>query len=294
MHARTDYAPVDESWITFVRMVPGDAFATINGHRLRYRRRGAGPLAVFGHGLLGSLEQIEENLPAVEELHARLDLVVYDARGHGQSDGPDDAAAYTWETLGQDMAALVEHAGGRPAFVGGASMGAATALWVALERPELVRALVLVMPPPLGGPSLQSGDEKRALQVLDMLSAAIQNFGMEQTVALARQFPGFANSPEEADERAAWLRRQSPRALAHAVRGLIRAPFHTADDYARIRVPTLVMAHDGDGLHPLRAAELLADAMPDCRLVTAPDPGYWRREPGAFLAEIHAFLDRVS
>ena len=60
-------------------------FATINGHRLCYRVEGDGPLAIFGHGLMGSMEQVEENLSVLDQLLARVRLLVYDARGHGQS-----------------------------------------------------------------------------------------------------------------------------------------------------------------------------------------------------------------
>ncbi len=271
-----------------------ETFATINGHRLRYRVRGEGPLAIFGHGLMGTIEQIDENLAALDQLYARVRLLVYDARGHGASEGPDDAAAYTWETLGRDMAGFIDHAGDERALIGGASMGAATALWVALEQPERVRGLVLVMPPPLGDESIRRDAEKQALRVLDMLSAAIQNFGLEKTVEIARSFPGFAATPEEADERARWMLRQNPRALAFAIRGLLQSPFHDPEEYRRITVPTLVLAHEGDGLHPARAAQLLGDTIPDVRVRIAPSADYWRTHPEDFVAEVSAFFDRVG
>jgi pimeloyl-ACP methyl ester carboxylesterase len=269
-------------------------FAEINGYRLRYRIEGEGPLAVFGHGLMGSMEQVEENLSVLDRLLERVRLMVYDARGHGQSDGPRDPSLYNWETLGQDMASLIAHAGEKRAFVGGASMGAATALWVALERPELVRGLVLVMPPPLGEPGLRGEGEKQALQVLEMLSAAVQNFGLEKTVELARNFPGFASTPEAGDERARWMLKQNPLTLAYAIRGLMQSPFHDAEAYRRIRAPVLVMAHEGDGLHPARAATLLGAMVPDCTVHVAPGADYWPRHPEEFLAEVHAFFDRVG
>ena len=275
-------------------MEPPETFATINGYRLRYRLRGEGPLAIFGHGLMGTIEQIDENLSAMDRLYERVRLLMYDARGHGASDGPDEASQYSWESLGRDMAGFIEHAGEERALIGGASMGAATALWVALEQPEKVRGLVLVMPPPLGDESIRQQAEKQALQVLDMLSAAIQNFGLEKTVELARNFPGFAATPEEADERARWMLRQNPRALAFAIRGLLQSPFHDPEAYRRITVPTLVMAHEGDGLHPARAAKLLGDTIPDVRVRIAPSLGYWRDNPDEFVAEVSAFFDRVG
>ena len=80
---------------------PGDGlvteFATINGYELRYRLEGEGPLVVFGHGLMGSIEQVDplEGGGALEYVLERVKLLIYDARGHGQSGGPEDANEYT-------------------------------------------------------------------------------------------------------------------------------------------------------------------------------------------------------
>lgn len=269
---------------------PGDEFVTINGHRLRLRIHGDGPLTVFGHGLLGSIEQIEQALTGIDELHQHVRLLTYDARGHGQSAGPEDPAQYSWQALGEDMAAIIEHSNEPNAIVGGASMGAATALWVALERPGLVRALVLVMPPPLGFEHMRGADEHQALKALDLLAAAVQNFGLEATVDIARQMPGFAPTPEEAEERAASLKAQNPLAVTHAIRGLLQSPFHDPSEYRRIAVPTLIVAHEGDGLHPMRAAKLLHESIPNSLLLTGPNPSHWRTNPHEFIHVAREFL----
>ena len=268
-------------------------FATINGHPLRYRLEGEGPLAIFGHGLMGSLEQVT---PAGRELDAvlkRVRLLTYDARGHGQSGGPEDAADYTWENMGRDMSSMIDLAGEEQAIIGGASMGAATALWVAIEQPEKVKALVILMPPPLGHEPMREPSEKQEIAVLDLISAAVQNFGIEKTVEIARTFPGFAATPEEADERARWLLSQNPLTLLYAIRGLVASAFHDPEAYRRINVPTIVIAHEGDGLHPSRAARLLAEMIPECTLKIAPQPDYWQRHPGEFLEEMSGFLDSL-
>ncbi|MGE5596335.1 MAG: alpha/beta fold hydrolase [Hyphomicrobiales bacterium] len=269
-------------------------FAEINGFRQRYRIRGEGPLAVFGHGLLGSIEQVDDNHGQLAELEERVRLLLYDARGHGQSEGPREAAGYTWEALGRDMSALIDWAGADQAIVGGGSMGAATALWVAIEQPEKVRGLVLVMPPPLGHKPMRAEGEHQAIMVLDMLAAAVENYGLETTVQLAKQIPGFAASPEDSEERARWLLSQNPLALTYAIRGLLESPYHDPECYRAIRVPTLVLCHEGDGLHPARAGRLLAEKIPDCELVIAGDPGYWRTHPREFLTHITRYLDRLG
>ncbi|MEX0782730.1 MAG: alpha/beta hydrolase [Dehalococcoidia bacterium] len=272
-----------------------DSFADINGLRLRYRVGGAGPLALFGHGLLGSIEQLDDQAPGLlARLQEDVRLLVYDARGHGQSTGPEDSAQYTWETLGLDMCAFVEHAGERSAILGGASMGAAAALWAGVERPHSVRALVLMLPPPLGFPSMRGPDEQQALAVLDLLAAAVQNFGLEKTVELARTLPGFAPTPEEAEMRAGWLLAQNPLALTHAIRGLVQAPIHDPERYREINAPVLVIAQEGDGLHPVRAARLLAENVPHARLAVAPSPGWWWSHQDDLMSELRAFMTAIG
>jgi pimeloyl-ACP methyl ester carboxylesterase len=266
-------------------------FATINGHRLRYRVAGEGPLAIFGHGLLGSIEQIETHVGPLDALHEMVRLLVYDARGHGESEGPDASEEYTWETLGRDMVALADHMGEETAVFGGASMGAASALWAGIERPDRVRALVLVMPPPLGPLTIRGPEEHMAVRALEFISAAVQTYGLEQTAEIVKALPGLPGEPEE---RAAWIRSQSLRALAFAIRGLVAAPFHDPDAYSLVRVPTLVVAHEGDGLHPVRAARLLKEKIPHARLVVAPGPRYWREHPEEFFAEVRDFRDAVG
>lgn len=270
-----------------------EGFARVNGLRLRYRVGGNGPLVVFGHGLLGSIEQLDAG-EAWSTILEQVRVLLFDARGHGQSEGPDDPRAYTWESLGNDLVRLAEAFGGLPAVVGGASMGAGAALWAAVERPEAVRALVLLVPPPLGPPSLRGPEEVRAIQALELLAAAIVAYGLEQTAELAKGMPGFAATPEEAEERAVWLRAQNPRTVVHAIRGLLAAPIHDPEAYRAIRAPTLVLAHEGDGLHPVRAARLLAETIPDCTVQVAPEPGYWQQHPEELVAELRRFVGRIG
>lgn len=271
-----------------------DEFAVVDGWRLRYRVAGEGPPAVFGHGLLGTLDQFEAETGALGRVRERVRLLMYDARGHGGSEGPGVPGAYTWQSLGEDMAALAAIAGEGPTVAGGASMGAATALWVALERPELVRALVLVMPPPLGGPAYQPPEERKALQLLEVLGTTVAAVGVEKAAELAAHFPGVTATPDDVARFGQWLRGQNPLALAHAIRGLVASPFHDPEAYRRIAVPTLVLGVEGDALHPARAAHLLGTNVPGARVRIAPTPMYWREHPDDFAAEVVAFLDAVG
>jgi pimeloyl-ACP methyl ester carboxylesterase len=84
--------------------------------------------------------------PLATHFHIRA----WDARGHGQTRLPADPTNHAnWYVYRDDLIAflepLVAEAGG-PVLLGGHSMGGATSLMVAAERPDLVRGLILVDP----------------------------------------------------------------------------------------------------------------------------------------------------
>ena len=70
-------------------------------------------------------------------------LVTWDMRGHGQSDSPEDAIAYSEATTIADMAGILDEAGAERAIVGGLSLGGYMSLAFHLAHPERVRALML-------------------------------------------------------------------------------------------------------------------------------------------------------
>lgn len=268
-----------------------DQFTEIDGLELRYRLYGAddAPLAVIGHGIFASLDQYADRPEALDVLAGRYRVLLYDARGHGESEGPEDPDGYSWGKLGEEMLALAAHVGEERPILGGASMSASAALWCALERPEAVRALVLIAPPPLGPREQRDESETQALQMLATLAGAVESFGLSGTADMAANMPAFtaAAGPRGAEI----LRSQNPRTIVPIIRGLHEHTPRDADEYAAIKAPVAVFAHPDDALHPLRSANLLAEHVPDCRLHVGPERDYWQNHPEELAREIIAFLD---
>ena len=270
-----------------------DQFVEIDGFELRYRLYGSedAPLAVIGHGIFASLDQYVERPEALDVLAGRYRVLLYDARGHGESEGPEDPDGYSWGKLGEEMLALAAHAGEERPVLGGASMSASAALWCALERPEAVRALVLIAPPPLG-PREQRGEaETQALQMLATLAGAVESFGLSGTADMAANMPAFAAAAGPRGTEI--LRSQNPRTIVPIIRGLHEHTPREPGEYAAIEVPVAVFAHPDDALHPVRSANLLAEHLSDCRLHLGPERDYWQNHPEELAREIIAFLDEV-
>jgi pimeloyl-ACP methyl ester carboxylesterase len=121
--------------------VENTSYLTRPGGRLAYDVDGVGPLVVLVPGM-GDLRSTYRFLaPALRS--AGYAVACADLRGHGDSDATFDSYGDV-ETAG-DIVALIAELGG-PAVVAGNSMGAASAVLVAAQRPDLVSSLVLIGP----------------------------------------------------------------------------------------------------------------------------------------------------
>jgi N-formylmaleamate deformylase len=116
---------------------------SVNGSAIHYTRTGDGskPALVLAHGY-------SDNglcwLRLSRDLEAHYDVILPDARGHGQS-----ARVQTGEaiSLAADLAGLINALGLNHPIVGGHSMGAATASEMDAAFPGVARALLLEDPP---------------------------------------------------------------------------------------------------------------------------------------------------
>ena len=61
----------------------------------------------------------------------------------------------------------------------------------------------------------------------------------------------------------------------------------------RIQQPTLIVGHPRDPLHPFSDSGMLAEELPDARLVEANSILEWRLKPERLNAELNAFLEEV-
>ncbi len=260
----------------------------VEGASLAVYEEGEGMPFVFQHGLCGDQVQPGQVFPAA----AGFRRITVECRGHGASDaGPK--AAFSIATFADDIAHyLAVQVGGR-AVVGGISMGAAIALRLAVRRPELVRALVIARPAWICAASPENMAPNRiAGELLD------------------RYPPQEARRQYEALPLAEELERTAPDNLA-SIRGfftrepidvtaaLLRAismdgPDVTAAEVSAIAVPTLVIGHGRDLVHPLGHARSIAAMIPGARLVEitpkADDADAYRAD---FRAALSAFLKEL-
>ncbi|MGH1489635.1 MAG: alpha/beta fold hydrolase [Acidimicrobiales bacterium] len=245
---------------------------------------------VWGHGLTSSRadEGVDPVLLDWSRVNAATPSLRYDARGHGLSGFTSEPSAYGWYEMALDQLELIDTVGidtvGIDRFVlGGASMGAGTALHTALLAPDRVESLVLVIPP--------TGWETRAEQTgMYIKMAEIVEAGKIEALiqaGAATPAPGpFAEDEQDAERhaerRAARMRAADPVRLAGTFRGAATANLPSKADVATIDVPTLILAWSGDPAHPVSSAELLGELMPQATVSVA-----------ATMAEYNTWTDQV-
>ncbi|HMJ36912.1 MAG TPA: alpha/beta hydrolase [Baekduia sp.] len=228
-------------------------------------RSGSGTPVVLLHGLTATHRYVVMGSKALER--SGHEVLSYDARGHGASDpAPEGPDAYTYADLTADLVRVLDEAGFERAVLAGASMGAHTALRVALEQPERVAGLVVVTP------AYDPEDWPGNLARWDALSDGLRTGGVE----------GFVEAYGDEGVGGRWrdtiqtvLRQrlgahEHPEAVADALRAVPRSrPFADRAQLKEISAPTVVVADrdEPDPGHPLAVGELYASLIPGARLV---------------------------
>ncbi len=246
-----------------------------NGVHLYYEVHGAGPAVVLSHGYNATSAMWKPNLAALAQ---RYQVILWDMRGHGQSDSPSDPAAYSEEATVDDMAALLDAQGIQQAVIGGLSLGGYMSLAFHLAYPDRVKALMLFDT----GPGYKK-DEARAGW----------NRRAEET-ARAFETRGLAALGRGAEVTAGSHR--SAQGLAHAARGMLaQRDARVISMLEAIKVPTLVLAGARDEPF-LAATEYMASKIPGATKVIIPNAGHAANidQPEAFNQAVLAFLQRIT
>jgi pimeloyl-ACP methyl ester carboxylesterase len=254
-----------------------------NGHRLVYEDHGEGNrLLVYVPGLLLSAACNRQLAAGLARRGHRV--VVPELLGHGRSDAPRHATAYRLEYLADQVLALLDHLEVDEAVVGGVSLGANVTLQLAVTHPQRLRAAVLEMP------VLERGGIT-AVTMFTPLVFLLRGFPLpaRAVTAAVRHLPR-----SRWDAANAFLDAASgdPRAIAAVLHGLQAGPVAPAGDQRRrIEVPTLIVGHPRDLLHPIDDAEALLEELPSSRFLRASSMFEARTRPGRVVTAVADFLD---
>lgn len=241
---------------------------------LAVRSRGKGVPFVWGHSLMGSVG-VEDRAALWDwsaiERHAQV--VRYDARGHGNSDGSYNRKDYRWDRMAVDMLAVADDymacSGEDRCMLGGISMGAATALEAAIQQPDKVCGLVLALPPTAWETRpRQSAIYRRLAWVSGLLGAA--PYRLLNLLPIPMREDG---RNQLALHTAKGLAQANPLHVQAALGGAALSDMPDPAALASLQVPTLILAWEDDTAHPLSTALALAEILPDVRATVVCHPG---------------------
>jgi pimeloyl-ACP methyl ester carboxylesterase len=247
-----------------------------DGVKIYYEVHGKGDPIILSHGYSATSRMWEKQ---VEALEGRYQVIVWDMRGHGRSDSPDDLSRYSEESTVGDMAALLDSIGARTAVVGGLSLGGYMSLAFNARLPERVRALLLFdTGPGYKSDSARDGWNKNA----EARAQALESQGLAALGARSREV--------EAGQH------RSAKGLALAARGMLAQRddrvIRTLPD---IRVPTLVLVGADDT--PFHAAtDYMAAKIPRSTKIVIAGAGHAANidQPEAFNRAVIDYLDSLG
>src|SRR6195256_1476533 len=247
-----------------------------DGVEIYYEVHGSGPPLLLAHGYSSTSEMWNGQTAALSK-HRKL--VLWDMRGHGRSDYPDDASAYSEALTVADMAALLDEVGADSAIVGGLSLGGYMSLAFYRAHPERVRALLIIDT----GPGFKKDDardawNKRAHETGDRF----EREGLEVLKSLSR-------------ERSSVVHRDAS-GLARAARGMLtQRDAGVIETLPHIKVPALVVV-GADDTPFLAASDYMAAKIPGAKKAVIPAAGHAVNidQPQAFIDAVLPFLDGLD
>lgn len=258
-----------------------------NGTRGKTSRRTAAAKrpVILVHGLLLSQKM---HRPLAEELASRGNRVItVDLLGHGESDRPRDMWRYSMHAFGEQLVALMDELEIPEAVIMGTSLGANASLEVAATAPERLRGMIVEMP------VLDNALLASALTFTPILVALTFGEPVMKLVASAaravprRLLPYYGNVLLD-------LLRQDPGPGGALIQGLYFgriAPHRT--ERRKFKTPALVLGHRRDPVHPFSDAGMLAEELPNGRLIEADSLVELRLKPERLTDQLAAFLDEV-
>jgi pimeloyl-ACP methyl ester carboxylesterase len=241
-----------------------EAWVAADGFRIRYLTAGEGPPLVHLHGAGG----LRLN-PGHDLLARRFRVIAFEMPGFGAE---ANQRSRDMSELAATMAKAVQALGLDRFNLMGTSFGGRTALFLALQSPELVRALVLEAPAAIrpAGMRPPSGSPEAIAQRL---------------YAHPERMPPLPNVDPAQALRIATLTQR------------LRGPDRDADlekRLAGLKVPVLAVFGTRDNVIPPEMGRFYKDLIPDAHLVFVYDAGHSiaAERPEAFVEVVADFLER--
>jgi 3-oxoadipate enol-lactonase len=238
------------------------------------------PVTVVGHGLTGSRADLAVLAPFIPGTK-----VLFDFRGHGQSDRPPPGS-YSMDHFAADVDAV---AGAFDATsLVGVSLGGGATLRLLSTRPDRFERLVFLLPARLE----RSGEaHRRLLRLAHLLATRPIDQVAEIVLAEEEEAGALDGVPGARERRRAAILAMNDDGIPQAIREcLFDPPVRDPDAIRRVRASALVVGQEGDPVHRAEVARELAATLPRSELLLFSDRSALMREVPELTRRVAAFL----
>ena len=218
----------------------------VAGAEIYYATYGQGPPVILLHGGLGNYDHWSNQVPALAE---HFEVIAIDSRGQGRS--TRTRAPVSYETMENDVLAVMDELSVTRASIVGWSDGGEIALKLAISHPDRVARLFV-----FGTNYDASGSKPRGSQ----RSATFAAYAAKSRA----DYMKLSKTPRQFDELVDWLL------------PIWRNPMgFTKDQLRSIQAPTLIGDGDHDEVIVLAQVQEMAQLIPHAQLAVIPDASHF-------------------
>ena len=217
-------------------------------------------VTVFAHGLTNSSSELAAFTPRLPGTAVRFDF-----RGHGRSSVPPEGS-YRFADFARDLDAVATAYGATRAV--GTSLGQGAITHLIAADPDRFERLVFVLPACFDRPM---ADHSRFDRVAELLETMPRDDAIQAILSESGRAALYERAPFLREFDLLLWQDMNPTGVARAIREVVRDVALADRQVLRgVVAPTLVIAREGDALHPAELARILVDLMPNAELVMLP------------------------
>ena len=206
-------------------------YAQVNGLKMYYEIHGTGKPVVLLHGAFNTINTAFAQL--IPGLSRTRQVIAVELQGHGRT--PDIDRPFSFESMADDVAALLKFLKTDSADIFGYSMGGGVAQQLAIRHPSLVRRLIIT-----SSVYKYEGWTPQTRAILPMLTPE-----MFESTPIKTEYDKLAPDPKHWKE------------FINKMKKFVTATYDFgAEKIKAIRSPTLIITADGDGVSPEHAVEM--------------------------------------
>ena len=206
-------------------------YAPVNGLKMYYEIYGNGKPVVLLHGAFNTINMAFGQL--IPELAKGSKVIAIELQGHGRT--ADIDRPFSFESMADDVAALLKYLKIDSADIMGYSMGGGVAQQLAIRNPKMVRRLIII-----SSVYKYEGWSAETRAILPMLTPQ-----MFEGTPIKTDYDSLAPDPKH------WTQ------FINKMKQFVTTPYNFgADKIKAIRSPTLIIAGDGDGVSTEHAVEM--------------------------------------